>query len=135
MELSDALCIPTQSHTVTPRQQTQQELTDQLIKLVFQGRLNFSEIAKEIGIGRRRAYRLWNKWKQTEEAQMVDWEWWELYKKVKVVNPEKALECLTRIKHKMIVERAEVKQEIREISLKWDMPYEPKPSSEVQAAP
>jgi transposase len=97
--------------------------------------MNFSDIAKELGISRKTAYRYWQKWKQTEEAQMVDWEWWELYKKVKVVNPEKALECLTRIKHKMIVERAEVKQEIREISLKWDMPYEPNSSSEVQAAP
>ena len=135
MELSDALGIPTRTQTDTPRRHSRQEITDELLKLVFQGRMNFSDIAKELGISRKTAYRYWQKWKQTEEAQMVDWEWWELYKKVKVVNPEKALECLTRIKHKMIVERAEVKQEIREISLKWDMPYEPNSSSEVQAAP
>ncbi len=132
MELAEALGIKTQ--TATPRRQSRQETTDNLIKLVFQGRMNFSDIAKELGISRKTAYRYWNRWKQSEEAQTVDWEWWNLYFKVREVNPEKALECLTRIKHKMIVEKQEIKQDIREIRLEWKLESS-KTNNQIHATP
>jgi len=105
----------------TPRHHSRQEITDNIIKLVFQGKMNFTEIAKDIGISRKTAYRYWNRWKQTEEAQAVDMEWWSLYLKVREANPEKALECLTRIKHKMITDRHEVQATIKEIKLEWKL--------------
>ena len=84
----------------TPREQEIQERTDEMIRLIFQGRKSFTEIAKDLGVARSTLYADWNRWKQTEEAQQVDWEWWNLYKKLKRVNPSKALECLTRIKYR-----------------------------------
>lgn len=95
---------------VTPKEQTTQELTDKLVRLVFQGKKNFSEIAHDLGISRPTAYRYWNDWKRTEEASQVDWEWWSLYKRLKRVNPAKALECLTRIKYRLTTEKLEVTQ-------------------------
>ena len=94
----------------TPKEQSKQEITDQLIRLVFQGKKNFSEIAQELGIGRTTAYTYWNDWKHTEEAAQVDWEWWSLYRRLKRVNPAKALECLTRIKYRLTTEKLEVTQ-------------------------
>lgn len=106
---------------MTPKRKTQLELTDALITKLFKGHTSFSEACKQLGLTRQRGYRLFDKWKQTEEARAVDYEWWSLYEKVKADNPEKALECLTRIKHKMIVEKAEIKQEIKEIKLEWNI--------------
>lgn len=131
MELADALGIPTQ--TYTPRHHSRQELTDSIVKLVFQGKMNFSDIAKEVGVSRKTAYNYWNKWKNSEEAQAIDMEWWALYLRVREVNPEKALECLTRLKHKMIIDKQEIKQDIREIRLEWQV--ERNPSDKVQASP
>lgn len=119
MELNEAGLTTIQ--TDTPRRQTRQQITDNLIRLIFQGRHNFSEIAKELGVSRKTAYRYWEKWKQTEEAQAVDWEWWNLYNQVRVVNPEKALECLTRIKYRMTTEKLEVQKTVKEIKLAWNV--------------
>jgi transposase-like protein len=119
-ELTQADFYPTKQ-IETPRRQSRQEITDNLIRLIFQGRHNFSEIAKELGISRATAWRYWTRWKQTEEAQAVDWEWWNLYNQVRVVNPEKALECLTRIKYRMTTEKLEVQKTIKEIKLAWNV--------------
>ena len=105
---------------LTPNQQEQQALTDKLVKLVFQGRKTFTDIAKELGVSRITAYTYWNNWKLTEEAQQVDWEWWNLYRKLKRQNPAKALECLTRIKYRMTTEKHEVKAEIKEFKVVCD---------------
>ena len=111
--------------TLTLREQTQQELTDKLIRLVFQGKKNFSEISNDLGISRTTAYKYWNDWKRTEEAQQVDWEWWSLYRRLKRVNPSKALECLTRIKYRLTTEKVELKEEITHIKIvaSWNNKY------------
>ncbi len=103
----------------TPKQQEIQDRTDALLKLLFQGRKNFTKIAEIIGVSRNQAYEYWRRWKQSEEADQVDWEWWTLYRRLKRVNPTKALECLTRIKYRMTTEKTELKADIREIHLEW----------------
>jgi len=97
---------------LTPKQQNQQNLTDQMLNLITQGRTNFTNICQQLGISRPTGYKYWQDWKQTEEASLIDWEWWSLYEEVRKKNPEKALECLTRLKHKMITEKLEVKEEV-----------------------
>lgn len=113
----------------TPRRLSNQQLTDKLIETLFTGKYTFTKAAELTGLKRNRAYRLFRKWKDTEEAHRVDSEWWSLYLQVRKKNPEKALECLTRIKHKLIVEKAEVKQEIREIKLEWNCETNDLPSA------
>ena len=103
----------------TPREQSIQERTDEMVRLIFQGKKNFTEIAKDLRVARSTLYDDWNRWKQTEEAKQVDWEWWSLYKRLKRVNPSKALECLTRIKYRLTTEKIEVKEEIKQISISW----------------
>jgi len=98
--------------SLTPKQAIIQQRTDQMLKLLFQGHMTFTKIAEAIGVERTVAYDYWNAWKKTEEASALDWEWWELYNRVKENNPDKALECLTRLKYKMIVEKIETKTEI-----------------------
>jgi hypothetical protein len=107
---------------ITPTQQEIQDRTDKMLKLVFQGQKNFTQIAIELGVSRNQAYEYWRRWKDTEEASQVDWEWWNLYRKLKRKNPAKALECLTRIKYRMTTEKMELKAEIKEIRLSWDVP-------------
>jgi transposase-like protein len=109
----------------TPREQSIQERTDEMVRLIFQGKKNFTEIAQELGVARSTLYDDWNRWKQTEEAKQVDWEWWSLYKRLKRVNPSKALECLTRIKYRLTTEKIEVKEEIKEIKLVWNVNSDP----------
>lgn len=92
----------------TPRHKKNQQLTDELIQTLFTGNYSFSQAAEKVGLKRNRAYRLWNRWKQTEEAQNIDMEWWALYLQLKDKNPEKALECLTRLKYRMTTEKSEV---------------------------
>ena len=119
--------------TITPKRKTQIELTDQLIDLLFHGHKTFSQASKELGLTRPRAYRLWNKWKQSTEAQLVDTEWWDLYLKVKQENPEKALECLTRLKYRMITEKHELQATIKAIKLEWKL--EPNLANPVHTSP
>ena len=104
---------PKPIQNVTPKRKTTQQLTDQLLTLLFKGHITFTEAANQIGITRQRAYRLWNRWKQTEEAQQIDNEWWNLYLTVKDQNPEKALECLTRLKYRLTTEKVEVKENVK----------------------
>lgn len=119
----------------TPKSMTKQDLTDQLIDKLFHGHKTFSQSCKELGLTRNRGYRLWNKWKESEEAQLVDTEWWDLYLTVKQTNPEKALECLTRLKYKMITEKKEVQATIKEIRLEWQIDEPSKTSDKVYSSP
>ena len=107
--------------TVTPKCQTKQELTDQLVEKLFKGHKTFSQACKELNISRPRGYRLWEAWKQSDEAQLVDCEWWDLYLTVKQDNPEKALECLTRLKYRMTTEKREINKTVKAIKLSWDL--------------
>lgn len=112
------------AQTDTPRRRTRQEKIDLLIKLIFQGHKSFTQIAREVGVSRRTAYRYWHRWKQTEEAQHVDWEWWALFNKVRDSKPEKALECLTRIKHRMTTEKVEENITVKEKKLQVNVNLE-----------
>jgi hypothetical protein len=96
----------------TPKRISRQQKTDNLIKLIFAGHTDFTENAKTLGISRRTVYRYWDRWKQSEEAQQIDSEWWALYNTVKQDNPTKALECMTRIKHRMTTEKLEVNEQV-----------------------
>jgi hypothetical protein len=109
----------------TPKRLTNQQLTDQLIEILFTGHSTFSQAATQLGIKRNRAYRLWNRWKDTEEAKQIDLHWWALYLRLKDENPEKALECLTRLKYRMTTEKHELKAELKEIKLEWKLDSNP----------
>lgn len=128
-----AAIIDTSVQNGTPKSLTKQELTDNLIELLFKGHKTFSEACKELGLTRNRGYRLWNAWKESEEARQIDCEWWDLYLTVKQENPDKALECLTRLKYRMITEKKELKATVKEIRLEWQL--ESNPSNQVQAPP
>ena len=121
--MQEITTIPLQ--TVTPKRKTQLELTDQLIEALFQGHKTFSQACKDLGLSRPRAYRLWNKWKENQEAQLIDTEWWDLYLTVKQENPDKALECLTRLKYRMITQKAEIKQDITAKQIKIVRMWQP----------
>jgi hypothetical protein len=103
----------------TPRRLSNQQITDQLIETLFTGKYTFSQAAQQVGIKRNRAYRLFNKWKETEEAKQIDMHWWALYLRLKDENPEKALECLTRLKYRMTTEKHEVNATVKAIKLEW----------------
>lgn len=120
MELQEALNLKT-IQTSTPKSIKKHELTDQLLTKLFQGHKTFTQACQDLHLTRNRGYKLWNDWKQTSEAQLVDTEWWELYLRMKTENPEKALECLTRIKHRMTTEKREIQKTIKEIRLNWDV--------------
>jgi AraC-like DNA-binding protein len=117
----------------TPRRLSNQQITDQLIETLFTGKYTFSQAAERVGIKRNRAYRLFNKWKETEEAKQIDMHWWALYLRLKDENPEKALECLTRLKYRMTTEKREVTKTVKEIRLEWQV--EPETPNTVQTTP
>jgi hypothetical protein len=100
------------TQNVTPKRVTIQEKTDQLIDLLFRGHKTFTQAAKEIGVSRKTAWTYFTRWKETSEAQLVDTEWWALYLRLKDDNPEKALECLTRLKYRMTTEKKEIEKTI-----------------------
>lgn len=126
---------PKPTQTVTPKRKTVQEKTDQLIEHLFHGHKTFTQAAKEIGVSRKTAWTYFTKWKESSEAQLVDTEWWALYLRLKDENPEKALECLTRLKYRMTTEHREVKAEIKQIKLEWKLdsnaanPVQPTPET------
>jgi len=86
----------------TPKKISRQEKIDALVTIIFKGETNFTKACQKAGLPRRTGYRYWNKWKQSEEVQQVDLEWWALANKLKDEYPEKAFEGLTRLKTKMI---------------------------------
>ena len=90
---------------VTPKHISRRQKQDMLIQLIFDGNTNITEIAKQLNITRMTAYRWFQKWKQTEEAQQIDMEWWALAKQLQNKtegNPLKVFEGLTRLKYRMI---------------------------------
>ena len=122
-----------QSQNVTPCRITKQERIDQLIDHLFNGHLSFAKAAAKVGVTRRQAYRYFNEWKQSHEAQQIDSEWWSLYLRLRDENPEKALECLTRLKYRMITEKHEIKATVKEIKLEWQL--ESNTTNPVQTTP
>ena len=84
--------------TETPKRLSKRKLTDQLVTLIFSGKTNMTENAETLGIGRATAYRYWNQWVESEEAQQLDLEWWSMFINLKHKSPIKAFEGLTRLK-------------------------------------
>lgn len=97
----------------TPHQLTRKERTNHLIEGILQGK-TICSIAEEIGVNRRTCIRDFEKWLQTSEQTKLHEEWFILYSKVKQDNPEKALECLTRLIAKTMVQKVEAKTEVTE---------------------
>ena len=101
----------------TPKGRSRQQKTDDLLQILFTERITFSRAAEKAGLSRQTAYRYFDRWKQSEEAKLVDVEWWQLFLALKDDNPEKALECLTRLKYRMTTEHSEHTE--RKFIIKW----------------
>ena len=98
---------PTLIQNETPKKLSKREQTNRLVTLIFDGKTNMTENAKTLGIGRATAYRYWNSWIQSEEAQQLDMEWWATFKQLKEQSPIKAFEGLTRLKFRRTPQKIE----------------------------
>ena len=72
-----------------------------------------TQAAEKLGVERGTAYDYWNQWKQTEEAQYIDTEFYRLTNQLKTLNPEKVLDAITKIKVRMTTEKTEVKANVK----------------------
>ena len=72
-----------------------------------------TENAETLGIGRATAYRYWNQWLESAEAQQIDAEWWAEFNRLKKKSPIKAFEGLTRLKVRKMAHKLEVKKEVK----------------------
>jgi hypothetical protein len=104
----------------TPKKLSKRQKIDKLVALIFSGKTNMTENAEAVSISRTTAYRYWNKWLDSEEAQQVDIEWWAMFKKLKQKSRVKAFEGLTRLKYRKTPEKHELKEKI-EVSEKVDI--------------
>jgi transposase-like protein len=95
----------------TPCKKRKQERIDHMLRLIFHGKTDFTEIAQEIGVSRSQAYKYWGEWSKTEEASQVNVEWWAEYKRLKEAKSPKAFDGLTRIKYRLTTEKLNVKSE------------------------
>ena len=98
--------------TETPKRLSKRKLTDQLVALIFNGKTNMTENAETLGIGRATAYRYWNSWVESDEAQQLDLEWWSMFITLKHKSPVKAFEGLTRLKVRKTPAKLESKETI-----------------------
>jgi transposase-like protein len=101
---------------VTPKRIARQQKQAEFLKLLFQGHITFAEAARQIGIGRRQAYRWFAKWKEDEGLE-IDREWWQLYLRMLDESPEKALECLTRLKYRMTPDKIQFEGKLTQIKV------------------
>lgn len=97
----------------TPKKLSKRQKIDKLVSLIFSGKTNMTKNADIIGIGRRTAYRYWNQWVESEEAQQVDIEWWAQFNQLKKKSPIRAFEGLTRIKIRKTPHKMEMREEIK----------------------
>jgi ACT domain-containing protein len=113
--LEEALCLPKittkTEQNLTPAEQQRQDRIDQLITLLFPKHKDMKTACQIIGISRTTGYEYFKTWQEQEESQLVDTEFWSLFRKVKRNDPTKALEILARIKAKKMAIKAEVKVE------------------------
>jgi hypothetical protein len=101
------------THTpqLSPAEEQRQQRIDTLMELLFIKHIGMKQACKEIGISRTTGYEYFRIWQDTEEAQLIDTEFWILYQQVKQDDPAKALEILSRIKVKQITLKAEIREE------------------------
>ena len=99
-------------HFGTPKRPSRKVLTDRLVGLIFYGHTNMTQNAQTLGIGRTTAYRYWNQWVASEEAQQIDVEWWAAFHQLKQKSPVKAFEGITRLKMRKMPQKIEAKEEI-----------------------
>jgi len=133
MELNEALCLPKTIHKVTPCKISRQARIDKMVKLIFNGETDFTQISKQIGVSRKQAYTYWSIWLESDEAKQVTAEWWAEYKRLKAEGSPKAFEGITRIKYRMTTEKHELKATLKEIKLEWKL--EPNPANPIQTPP
>lgn len=120
MELSEALQIPlNNTQKVTPNKIRRQQRIDKMLTLIYNGQTDFTQIAEEIGVSRKQAYKYWNSWLHSEEAAQVNAEWWAEYKRQKAEGSPKAFDGITRIKYRMTTEKHEVNATVKSIKLEW----------------
>jgi hypothetical protein len=121
--LEEALGIPTPTQPKTEQNLTpiptaaeeqRQQRIDKLIELLFIKKKTMKTACIEIGVSRTTGYEYFRAWQEQEEAQLVDTEFWALFRVVKRRDPAKALEILSRIKVKKMAVQLDVKQEITE---------------------
>lgn len=90
-------CLP----NLTPAKIEHEKKLDQFITLLFHDELNMTDACIKMEISRPTGYEWYHEWKQTQEPQKVDQRFWHLMDIVEEDNPEKALDCATRVKIKL----------------------------------
>lgn len=111
--LEEAL-FPTKTlQNLTPAEKQRQERIDKLITLMFIQKKDMKTACQEIGISRPTGYEYFKAWQDTEEAQLIDTEFWTLYNQVKQEDPAQALDILTKIKVKKMAIKLDVKEEVK----------------------
>jgi len=99
---------------LTPAKIEHEKKLDQFITLLFHDELNMTDTCLKMGISRTTGYEWYHEWKRTQEPQKIDQSFWRLMRIVEADNPEKALDCATRVKIKMTDANVNVKSEVTE---------------------
>lgn len=97
---------------LTPKQLARREKLRKLLKALLKENQTFEESCESAGVSRRTGYRLFAKWIESE-GKLVDAEFWSLFFKLRKERPAKALECLTRIKVRMLPLRFKGEADVR----------------------
>jgi hypothetical protein len=65
-------------------------------------------LAQELNVSPMTLYRDFDEWMKTNGPAHLQVEWLKLYEQLKLTNPEKALECLTRLLCKVMEKEAKI---------------------------
>ncbi|MFA5365912.1 MAG: hypothetical protein WC325_12085 [Candidatus Bathyarchaeia archaeon] len=116
ISIEDNLLLTTTKNeqNLTPAEQQRQERIDQLITLLFIKKKDMKTACQTIGVSRTTGYEYFRSWQEQEEAQLVDTEFWSLFRQVKRRDPAKALDILSRIKVKKMAVQVDLKAELTE---------------------
>jgi hypothetical protein len=103
-----------QNLTPTVAEEQRQQRIDNLIDLLFIKKHSMKKACDKLNISRTTGYEYFRLWQQQEEADLVDTEFWTLFRQVKRRDPAKALEILAKIKVKKMAIKLDVKEEYTE---------------------
>jgi AcrR family transcriptional regulator len=98
---------------VTPKQLAILERQNRIVAAILQ-RKDITVIAKELGVDRATVYRNFEEWAKTEQAAHLQIEWLQQYEQMKLDDPFRAFEALTKLVMKLIEKQAKIEVNVNQ---------------------